>query len=363
MTDHRRADETILTGNLGEEFLTMPQVNLYSVGDVGIIKERPEPVFGQVSRVLHEADILFGNLEAPISNRGEPGLSPGSEPSSAPRSFPLRSDPSTLSSLQAAGFHVLSLANNHAMDFGPYALLDCINRLDRADIACIGAGADLQAALRPVVLERKDIKIAFLAYNAFFKGLGRIESSIIAGHQNPGVAPIRVSPYFPPPHVARQDLDQMQASIENALQFADHVVVSCHWGAGFSHELAMHQQAIGRAAIDAGAVLVVGHHPHILQGIECYHGGLICYSLGEFGFDLPYNVPGARETILLKCSFSPQRLEHASFLVAVMNEFMIPKFVSLDSQNGHRIVGLMQRLSGDLHTILRCEDGEVHVQF
>ena len=153
----------------------------------------------------------------------------------------------------------------------------------------------------------------------------------------------------------------MEQAITEALGIADQVVVSCHWGVGYCYGLGVHQQAIGHAAIDAGASVVLGHHPHILQGMEAYHGGLICYSLGEFAFELPYNVPGSLDTVLLKCTLSKDGLVRASFLPAVMDQSRTPEFVSVESENGRRIFGLMEELSRELGTELTVDQNEVVV--
>ncbi len=147
------------------------QATLYAVGDTGLQHFHPGGAFAKVNKTLSEADVLFGNLEAPISDKGSPGMTRGEAPSTAPRFFALRADPSTMAEMTSAGFVILSLANNHAMDFGAEALLDCLQRLDREGIAHIGAGRNLEEATAPVVVERNDVRIAFLAYNAFFKGL------------------------------------------------------------------------------------------------------------------------------------------------------------------------------------------------
>lgn len=337
-------------------------VALYAVGDTGPQHPHPRGAFAKVQETLSEADILFGNLEAPISDKGSPGMTRGAAPSTAPRFFPLRADPSTMGDVKSAEFDILSLANNHAMDFGSEALLDCLERLAHEGIAHIGAGRNLQEATSPVVLERNGVRIAFLAYNAFFKGLGRIDSSTIAGPDNPGIAPIRISPLYASPHVYMRDLKAMEQAIKEALGIADQVVVSCHWGVGYCYGLGVHQEAIGHAAIDAGASVVLGHHPHILQGMEAYNGGLICYSLGEFAFELPYNVPGSLDTILLKCTLSKTALEGAAFLPVVMDQSRTPEVASVRSEDGRRIVDLMEELSGELNTELVVDQNEVLVR-
>jgi len=202
-----------------------------------------------------KSDITIGNLEAPLAVSGSEFKG---------KKFRFKANPKAAASLRSAGISVVSLANNHIMDFGKEGLRETLKHLDGHEILHVGAGENLAEARRPALVEKKGKKIAFLSYSLtqpleFYASEGR-----------PGVAP-GYSRFF------REDV--LQAS-----RCADYVVVSFHWGAERASYPKAYQMEAARRAIDAGAALVIGHHPHVLQGIERYRGGVILYSLGNFAF-------------------------------------------------------------------------------
>ena len=204
---------------------------------------------------LRKGDILVGNLEAPIT-RG------GAEFSG--KKFRFRSSPEVAVTLSRAGFTVLTLANNHLMDFGAEGLADTLTNLDRARILHAGAGATQAEARREALVTVKGKRVAFLAYSLTYP------AEFYAGAGHPGTA---------------QGISgRVTEDIARARSAADHVVVSFHWGAELARKPKPYQQRAAHAAIDAGADLVLGHHPHVLQGIERYRGKTILYSLGNFVF-------------------------------------------------------------------------------
>lgn len=214
-----------------------------------------------VSTVLGEADIAVGNLESAVSAGGEPQA----------KSYTFRAPPAASSVLAAAGFDVLSLANNHALDYGRGALADTEALLRAAGIQPVGSGRDLSAALSPVVLERGGLRIAFVALvDAPAEG-SFTRSNWEAGADRAGVA--------------WADDESVARAVSDAAAVADVVVALLHFGYEFHESPSAGQRALARAAIDAGADLVVGSHPHVLQPVEAYGGGLIAYSLGNFVFD------------------------------------------------------------------------------
>jgi len=211
--------------------------------------------FAATSRDLRVSDISMGNLEAPLAAGGTEFVG---------KKFRFKVDPKAAGALSKAGFSVLTLANNHIMDYGAAGLRETIAALDRHGISHAGAGATIEAARRPALLERNGGKVAFLSYSLtqpleFFAGAG-----------SAGTAP-GWSRFF------RED-------IRRARSTADYVVVSFHWGAERAVYPKSYQVEAARRAVDAGADLVIGHHPHVLQGVERYRGGVILYSLGNFAF-------------------------------------------------------------------------------
>jgi poly-gamma-glutamate synthesis protein (capsule biosynthesis protein) len=232
--------------------------------------------FHQVAETLRSADLTFGNLECPISDAGrERG-----------HLYSFRADPRALEGLLFAGFDVVSLANNHAYDWGPEALLDTIERLGDAGIRAAGAGSNDREAHYPVVVDLDGVRVAFLAYVS-------IEPKVAAaGPEKPGVA------WLNP--------ERVLSDIRFARQLADIVVVSPHWGIEYAPKPEPWQVELARRMIDAGADLVVGHHPHVVQPVEEYAGGWIAYSLGNFVFD--QRPPATRRGLLMKVTLRGKQI-------------------------------------------------------
>lgn len=230
----------------------------------------PDYPFQDVMSVLRQADLVAGNLESPISTRGIAVEN---------KKFTLRAGPIAALALKSAGIRVVSLANNHTMDFGPLALEDTLARLDENTILYTGAGMDLDDARAPAIVKIKGKTLAFLSYSLTFP----LEFFASAGQ--PGTAPGYA--------------DFVKADIEKVRPAADLVVVSFHWGAELMTAAKDYQVELGRQAIDWGADLVLGHHPHVLQEIEIYRGRLIVYSLGNFVFGSESNRTNTSMILLL----------------------------------------------------------------
>jgi len=206
-------------------------------------------------RRLGGADVTVVNLECPVTMRG----------TRVPKPFNFRMNPRFLSVLTGGGIDIVSIANNHIYDFGPRGLLDTIAYLDSAGVRHAGAGRNFTEAHRPVIDTLKGREVAFLAYYGGGEAPG-------AGKTTPGVA--------------RRDLALVSADIRKLKETDNppYVVVILHWGTELATRPDRNQVAFAHALINAGADAVVGHHPHVLQGIERYHGGVIAYSLGNFVF-------------------------------------------------------------------------------
>lgn len=226
-----------------------------AVGDQ-IKKNGTDYPWEEVAPYLRGADLTIANLETSVSTRGkaEPG-----------KTYTFRSRPETLDGLVNAGIDLVSIANNHTLDFGPVALQDTIDNLDQRGILHAGAGKNLDEAIAPTIIERNGQRIGFLAFNRV------LPEGWAAGKNKPGVA-------------SGYDDKAILEAVRTLRARVDVVVVSMHWG--IERELKFHkgQQQFGRALIDAGAYLVLGHHPHVTQGLEFYKKGLIAYSLGNFVF-------------------------------------------------------------------------------
>lgn len=255
----------------------VPGVTLLFVGDImlaraiGSIAERkndPLFYFRSTRELVRRADVAVANLESPLSTRG---TKMGSELS-------FRAQPKMSDGLSFAGFDVVSLANNHIWDYGPDALLDTLDILSQKQILYAGAGRNYARAHAPALYTVRGTQIAFLSYTDLLAESHTRESSL--------------------PAVAFADKGTVAADILGARRRADIVVVLLHWGEEYSTRHSKAQEELARAAIDAGAHLVIGHHPHVVQEVEEYNGGLIAYSLGNFIFDQNFSEETSRGLML-----------------------------------------------------------------
>lgn len=226
--------------------------------------------FALLAERLRAADVAVGNLEGPISDRG---TRQGSI-------YSFRFPPTeTIAALRSAGFDIVILANNHIWDYGHVAARDTMQHLQDAGIKYIGFGRNYDEANTPVVERVGSTTIAFLGYTEFYGkalwaddrlGLSEFDANAIAAR----IAEIKKS------------------------ATADLVIVSLHWGVEYETESHSEQRRIAHQLIDAGADLIVGHHPHVPQEIEYYKGRPIAYSLGNFVFDQNFSADTRRGLLL-----------------------------------------------------------------
>ena len=247
------------------------------VGDIFL--QQPLPDSGELAEVidvLKSADFAFGNLETPVSKGGEP----------TEKWINMRMRPDLLDDVMGMGFQVLTLANNHMMDFGELGFVDTLTHFYQRNLTYVGAGLDIDLAWEAKILRKGDVDVAFLGAAST---LGPLSA---AGANRPGVAPIHVSGSAPYVHTRawQEDIDRAVVAIERVLYDVDLIVVAMHWGVPpfwrprFQDGLADYQVEVGHALIEAGADVIVGHHPHSLQEVEVYKGKPIFYSLGNFVF-------------------------------------------------------------------------------
>lgn len=262
----------------GEEF------SIVAVGDIMLGRYIGEDLsrrgyihpYTEVKDIISSADIAFANLECPISLKGKP----------EDKKYCFRAHPKVIKGLKYAGFDILSLANNHTMDYGKIALQDTIGLLRKNGILSVGAGKKLKQARRPAIMKIKGIKTVFLAYNCTHP------KTYNAQKNRPGVCPGKIG-------IIREDIDKARES-------ANLIIVSFHWGHEYDEEPTSSQKKLAHETIDAGADLVIGHHPHVLQGVEVYKEKLIFYSLGNFIFD--QTLGDINKAIIIKCFFRDKKL-------------------------------------------------------
>ncbi len=288
--------------------------------------------FDRTREILAAADIAVGNLEAPFGTRGTPFK----------KRFTFLVPPRHAPALARAGFDVMALANNHMMDYGPEPLQATLRLLDSLGIAYSGAGMDASAARRPAVVERGGVRAAFLSYS-------RVHPlQFWAGKRKPGTAPANDA--------------EVAADVRAARRDADLVVVSVHWGAELMTRPKDYQVRLAHAAIDAGADLVLGHHPHVLQGLELYKGKLIAYSLGNFAFG-----SGSRrctESIILITGFEGAKLSEIKVVpLCVDNHRVRYQPTPVTGEEGRRILDNLNAISRPLGFELDVTDSIGHRRF
>ncbi|MFH0977621.1 MAG: CapA family protein [Spirochaetota bacterium] len=232
-----------------------------------------------LKKFLDNFDYNFCNLECPISDNGE--VHPA-------KKYIFQGNTEHVALLKAAGINGVSLANNHTLDYGKTGLFNTLENLTANGINFTGAGGDLSEARVPITTEIKNTRFAILAYtNVAYE-------DTLAGENTPGVA--------------KADLNIIRSDVQKCKSFYDFIIVSLHWGIEYSVYPAEYDIELGHSIIDSGADVIIGHHPHIVQGIEIYKGKPIFYSLGNFIFG-SYNRD-AKENILVEISFLKNRIHY-----------------------------------------------------
>ena len=244
-----------------------------------ILKKINADPFANIRSFLKDCDICFGNLETILSDCG---LSEFNIASSQ-----MRGRPCFVKLLKDAGFSTMSLANNHAMQHGPEAFTETKKMLIQNFITPLGL-ADANGRVQPVFFYIKGIRVCFLAYSQ------------------------RPEKYASSSLYAQSEVSQIIEDIKNSKKICDIVILSLHWGDEFVQIPSSEQISNAHSFVDAGVSLLIGHHPHVIQGIETYKKGLIAYSLGNFVFD--FWQKKMRETIILHCNLSKDGVE--SFYVS-----------------------------------------------
>jgi len=224
--------------------------------------------FELVAEKVRSADIAFGNLENPVSDRG----------TNVGSIYSFRADPQSLSGLKWAGFDVVSLANNHILDWGRDAFSDTLRHLSEAGIKGVGIGENYGDAHKPARIKASRQGFCLFAYSEF-------ASKAYIGDVSQTVANIDKNQIF-------TDIDIAKGNN------CDVVVVSLHWGNEYEIVPMEWQKELAHTLIDNGALLVIGHHPHVVQPVERYKDGIIAYSLGNFIFDQNFSEDTGKGIVL-----------------------------------------------------------------
>jgi poly-gamma-glutamate capsule biosynthesis protein CapA/YwtB (metallophosphatase superfamily) len=312
------------------------------------IRKDPNSAFPFISPLIKKADIAFFNLESAYSDKGRRANG---------RISAWCGSPNMVSGIASAGFNLANIANNHIMDYGQEAFLDTLEHLTKHKIAYFGGGRNISEARKPVILERKGTRLAFLGCSTNINQ----PYGFKAGPNKPGIAMLGISPFYAPPHINEEMLEGILDDIKNAKSLADITIFSCHWSVGMemggSHTLMLHQRAACHAAIEAGADLALTHGTHLLQGIEVYKGKVICYNLGQLAVDRDIAIE-EKKTIIVNCEISGKRIQKVSFLPVLINEQGQPQPLSSEDEDCHKIQQLMDKLSRKLGTTLSFKGAE-----
>ena len=324
---------------------------LLLVGDIFVQRDDPPSVFQHVRDLLKNGDFTFGNLEGSTSDTGEPW---------SIKETNWRADARQVQALASAGFDAVNVANNHMLDFGHAALFETLDHLDRLGIKHTGGGHNKAEAHAPAIVEKNGCRVAMLGYTSVFV------PEWAATEDGPGLAVMRARTSYEapsrvfevpgtPPIIRTQlyteDKQRLAEDIAAARKQADIVVCAFHWGVSRGHmKIAEYQTELGRHAIDCGAEIVFGHHPHVLQGIEVYRGRAIFYSLGNFTFAQhdPIGKGHEAESAIVRCIIDNRRITAVEYLPSRIDDRIDPHVLSLTE--GKDVVEMLTQRSKTFKT-------------
>lgn len=273
------------------------RVSFCAVGDIlldrgirrSILAENADYPFEHISGFINEFDLAFCNLECPVSATGK----------STGKIYCFKADTAFFSGVQNAGFNLFSIANNHIIDWGEKACLDTREFIEAKKLFTFGAGKDQNEALEPLLIKMNGLIFALYA------SVGIPLKNMIWPMSKPGPA--------------QATLEQLVERIQLIRKNVDFIIISMHWGTEYEPIPRDHQKTWAHALIDAGADLIIGHHPHVLQSIEVYKKRIILYSLGNFVFD--QHKLYQRQSGIFSCVFKNGRIDSACFYPVLVNNF------------------------------------------
>lgn len=295
----------------------MKEIKLSAVGDILLNSSHFDSLDGKFTDLLNgissefkDQDIVFGNLETPLTSKGKP----------IPNKCCLRSNPESISALEEAGFNILSIANNHMFDFGVEGFIETIEILDAKNIKRFGAGLNLAEARKPTIIKTADCTFGFLGYS------WDIIQSVSATRNKFGTAPLNK-------RMILNDIQKLKSQV-------DIIIIVLHWGyVGENYPLPSHRK-LAHAIIDAGADLILGSHTHVLQGIEKYNQGVIVYSFGNFIFpDIFYEEykliqnDENKESFIFHCIFTKEGIKDYSVTPVTVTDTFQPISPDIERQN------------------------------
>jgi len=324
-------------------------VSVLLMGDTNLQgREDPAEAYRHVRETLLAADVRFANLECALAGSSKDPLI-----DDIPHKRWIHSEPDQVAALESVRMSAVGVANN--VNYPWQAMLRSIAILADADVPHSGGGQNSEAARRPVVVEVKRTRVGFIQYAATVFPFNHAASDT-----RPGVAAIRVSTaYRPPPNLDKPgqppivvtqvddaSLAQMRADIEALADAADVVVASFHWGISGSTDVVDYQRVVGRAAIDAGADVVVGHGPHTYQEIEMHRGRPIFHSIAQFVFDDRLRLGKHQEGLLVRLLIRDRQVDGVSLVPSWRDESNLVRLHSPNSDKGRELLGYLRSVNG-----------------
>lgn len=323
----------IVVNDSGEKIVLPPRSwpTLIAVGDVMLGGKAQKKLdakgfsfpFEHVKKSLSEGSVVFANLEMALTDREDAFIE---------KQFNFKNDGKKVAqALRKVGIDGLALANNHSMDFGENGLKDTLNHLKREKLFSVGAGINEAMARASYIKKVGRQRFGFLAYS------NTLPKAFYAGPEKAGTA-------FG--HAASIKADVMRLAKQ-----AENVIVSFHWGGELESELRPYQKYLAKLAIDAGADIVVGHHPHVLQGIQRYKDGIILYSLGNFVFTTYSN--NVHYSAIARASFHQGKVKTLEITPLEINNFKVklqPKIAQ--GEHARKVYQNLKELSKPLKTKL-----------
>jgi len=301
-------------------------------GVSGVVGSMGSGLFHGIAPFFESSDFGFVNLESPLTNGGDP---------QGWKDVVIKGNPALAPAMGKSGINVVTMANNHAGDMGDSGLLDSFKYCEKAGITVVGAGKNLKTAQAGAVLKTDGAKTAFLGFSDV------LPVGYPATSSSPGTSP------------GRADINAVKNAIRAAAKKADYVFVGWHWNFEYKRAPSYLESSEGKAAVDAGADIVFAHHPHLLDGVQAYHGGLIFYSLGNLVFS---GFSGeTAQTVLVKAKVTPHAVD-AKLIPVQVSGSGVPTVAT--GSTGLSILQRVKSLSAALGTTVTIKDnrGYVHVK-
>ena len=338
------------------------ELSILLMGDTNLQgRERPAEAYDQVRETLLAADLRFLNLECALA-----GSSADPRVKDIPHKHWVHSEPDQVEALTSIQVDAVGVANN--VNYPWQALLKSLSVLDEAGIPYTGGGQNIKEAHSPVVIDTEGTRIGFLQFAttvfpfdhaATQERPGIAEVKVLTAYQHPGIYD---KPGQPPIVVTwpdRSSLARMKQSIASLAGDVDFVVASYHWGISNSTDVVSYQSELGRAAIDSGADLVLGHGPHTYQRIELHRQRPILHSVGQFVFDDRLRLGKHQEGLLVRVLLRERELARVSLVPSWRADDNLVHLYSPRSEKGRELLGYLKAVNRPDGAALKVVQDEI----